>query len=150
MKETITRLDYFAAHAMQGLLANSNLGRVSNVPVTGMALMAREHAVALIEELKDYQPVKEKVKAKVKDKKMLHRGFVFLSVVEYRTLLETLGLTATTEYIIRLDNYLGSTGKKYKSHYHTILTWHRKEGGSTVPEFKDQAELDKRWEEATK
>ena len=31
------------------------------------------------------------------------------------------------EYIDRVDNYVGSTGKKYKSHYHTILSWHRKD-----------------------
>jgi len=26
-----------------------------------------------------------------------------------------------------LDNYIGSKGKKYKSHYHTILNWYRRD-----------------------
>lgn len=30
--------------------------------------------------------------------------------------------------IERLNNYIGSTGKKYRSHYHTILNWFTKDG----------------------
>jgi hypothetical protein len=32
---------------------------------------------------------------------------------------------AAKEKIERLNNYIGSSGKKYKSHYHTILNWSR-------------------------
>lgn len=35
------------------------------------------------------------------------------------------------EFIDRLSTYLSSTGKKYKSHYATILTWARKENHGT-------------------
>ena len=31
------------------------------------------------------------------------------------------------DYIERLSNYIESSGKKYKSHYATILNWHRKD-----------------------
>ena len=34
----------------------------------------------------------------------------------------------TKDFIERLNNYIGSTGKRYKSHYHTILNWYRKDG----------------------
>lgn len=33
----------------------------------------------------------------------------------------------TNEFITRLDNYIESTGKKYKSHYATIISWINKE-----------------------
>ena len=36
-----------------------------------------------------------------------------------------------TDYIDRLSTYLKSSGKKYKSHYTTILTWARKDGHGT-------------------
>jgi len=29
--------------------------------------------------------------------------------------------------ITKLNNYIGSKGKKYKSHYHTILNWSRRD-----------------------
>ena len=31
------------------------------------------------------------------------------------------------DYIERLSHYIESSGKKYKSHYATILSWHRKD-----------------------
>ena len=40
-------------------------------------------------------------------------------------LVEKLGEQKTIGMIERLDNYIGSTGKKYASHYHTILNWIR-------------------------
>lgn len=53
--------------------------------------------------------------------------FVFLTEKEYQKLVERLGQALTTDYIERLNNYIGSKGKKYKSHYHTILSWVRKD-----------------------
>jgi len=49
-------------------------------------------------------------------------------------LTERLGQALTTDYIERLDNYIGSKGKKYKSHYHTILSWVRKDEAQRKPE----------------
>ncbi len=144
-KETITRLDYFAAHAMQGLLAASGEYKPSYDEVVKAA---RTQAQYMIKELKDCQPVKEKVVKAVP--KLKYGDFVKLTVDEHKKLIEYFGQLRTSGFINNLDNYLGSTGKTYKSHYHTILAWERKNGGSTVPEFEDQAELDKRWEEATK
>ena len=36
-------------------------------------------------------------------------------------------MNTTNQLIDKLNNYLGSTGKRYKSHYFTILSWARKE-----------------------
>jgi len=51
--------------------------------------------------------------------------FVFLTDEEYGKLVETDGKEFTDACIERLDNYIGSKGKKYKSHYRTILSWVR-------------------------
>lgn len=50
-------------------------------------------------------------------------GLVLLTPEEHEKLLVKLGERRTAEYITRLENYIGSKGKKYKSHYHTILSW---------------------------
>ena len=49
-------------------------------------------------------------------------------VKEYEKLLDK-GMTPEERdrYIELLDNYIGSKGKKYKSHYHTILNWYRRD-----------------------
>jgi len=60
---------------------------------------------------------------KNKEKKTRILEHVFLTASEYKKLIDRLGEEKTDEYIERLNNYIGSKGKKYKSHYHTILNW---------------------------
>jgi hypothetical protein len=69
-----------------------------------------------------------------KNGKKVYGEFVRLTEEEHQKLTERLGQTLTTDYIERLDNYIGSRGKKYKSHYHTILTWARKDEAQRKPE----------------
>src|SRR4030042_2358685 len=61
------------------------------------------------------------------DKKEKYIEFVYLSSAEYKRLKEHLGQERLTYYISQLNNYIGSKGKRYKSHYHTILAWADKE-----------------------
>ncbi len=61
--------------------------------------------------------------------KKVYGEFVWLTEDEYQKLVERLGQAQTNDYIERLNNYIGSKGKKYKSHYHTILSWVRKDEG---------------------
>lgn len=49
--------------------------------------------------------------------------FVSLSQEEYDKLIESYGDDRTKRMIEILDNYKGSTGKKYKSDYRAILNW---------------------------
>ncbi len=49
--------------------------------------------------------------------------FVLLTDVQYDKLMDRLGQEEAVKVIKRLNNYIGSKGKKYKSHYHTILNW---------------------------
>ncbi len=65
-----------------------------------------------------------------KEKKIYKRkflDFVLLTNDEHEKLISKFGKTETLEWIERLNEYVGSKGKKYKSHYHTILTWSRKD-----------------------
>jgi hypothetical protein len=51
---------------------------------------------------------------------------VKLSEDEYQKLTEKLGDSQRDEYIKQLDEYIASKGKKYASHYATILSWSRR------------------------
>lgn len=63
------------------------------------------------------------------DEKVKYLDFVFLSKANYDQLAQKLGSTRVDQYIDKLNNYIGSKGKKYKSHYHTILSWASKDDG---------------------
>lgn len=70
---------------------------------------------------------------KTTDKKTINNKdkyieFVYMYKKEYQTLCDQYTKQKADEYIERLNLYIGSKGVKYKSHYHTILTWMRKEG----------------------
>jgi len=69
---------------------------------------------------------KEKNK-KDKDEKCKHFDFIWLKNAEYEKLIEKFGQEDADERLEILNDYIGSKGKKYKSHYHTILSWHNKE-----------------------
>jgi len=59
--------------------------------------------------------------------KKKYNDVVFLSDIEYKKLIEELGEPLTKEYIENLSLYIQSKGRKYKSHYATILTWNKKD-----------------------
>jgi len=70
---------------------------------------------------------KDKEKNILRKEKEKYLDFVFLTKEEHKKLLKKLGKNRTDDMIERLNNYIGSHGKKYKSHYFTILTWDRKD-----------------------
>lgn len=51
---------------------------------------------------------------------------VFLSDDEYRKMIRRCGKEQTMILINDLSFHIGSTGRKYKSHYYTLLSWYRK------------------------
>lgn len=63
------------------------------------------------------QPKKEK------PAKVQYAEFVSMTNVQYDTLIAKFGEAKTKGCIEILDNYKGSTGKKYKDDYRTILNW---------------------------
>lgn len=64
--------------------------------------------------------------------KEIYSDYVQLTQAEYEKLLDKLTEKEREDYIERLNNYIGQIGvkeakKKYKSHYHVILNWYRKD-----------------------
>ena len=76
------------------------------------------------------------VRMKECKKKDIYAEFVSLTKDEYEKLIGQFGQAGTDDRIERLNLYKGSTGKKYKSDYLTILNWERKNnnGGHSVAE----------------
>lgn len=67
---------------------------------------------------------KEKKKdCKEKEEKIHFAEFVSMTNAEYDKLVSTYGEKFTNQCIETLDNYKGSTGKKYKDDYRAILSW---------------------------
>lgn len=58
--------------------------------------------------------------------KHIYKEFVYLTKEEHEKLTKDLGKEQLDYLITELNNYIGSKGKRYKSHYHTILTWANK------------------------
>lgn len=53
---------------------------------------------------------------------------VHMTEAEHGKLVAQYGKATTEDYIARLSHYKLSQGKRYKSDYHTILAWMRKDG----------------------
>ena len=69
---------------------------------------------------------KKRKERKVKEKKK-YLEFVYLTDDEFEKLEKKFSQQGAMKNIEKLNNYIGSKGKKYKSHYHTILSWHNKD-----------------------
>jgi hypothetical protein len=67
--------------------------------------------------------------------KIKYLDFVMLYKDEHQKLTEKLGNTSLNQIIDDLNNYIGSTGRKYKSHYHTILSWYKKNNSKQQDKF---------------
>lgn len=76
----------------------------------------------------------------VKESKDKHGEFqnVLLSEVEKQKLVDQIGANGVDVLITELDQYIASTGKKYKSHYATIQTWARRRINDHVKEIKNK------------
>lgn len=80
----------------------------------------------------DKDKVKDKVKDTVKEgivkgnQKNLFLSSVYLTTEEHSKLIERFGDEGVKQRIYDLNNGIMSKGYKYKSHYHTILSWERR------------------------
>ena len=79
------------------------------------------------EEVEEEIEVEEENKKKEKNNKKKFLDFVLLTEEEHTKLVNQFWINTTNQLIDKLNNYLGSTGKRYKSHYFTILSRARKE-----------------------
>lgn len=77
--------------------------------------------------------IEENKKKNIKKKSYGEFNKVLLTDEEYAKLEKSNLLP----YINKLDSYIASKGKKYKSHYATILNWNRKDNNN-IPEWFDK------------
>jgi len=89
---------------------------------------------------KEKNKSKNKNNIKKKNKKK-YFDFVFLTDEEYQKLKEVLNSQVDC-YIQQLNDYIGSKGTRYKSHYHTILSWYRRDQKNT--QSPDKSERDRK------
>lgn len=81
-----------------------------------------EKEIEIEKEIYNIQKVNTKTASPIQTKKQF-LTYVMLTEAEYDKLAVKLGADGAKDMITRLNNYIGSTGRRYKSHYHTILTW---------------------------
>ena len=67
--------------------------------------------------------VNDNVNKKEQEEKTHFAEFVSMTNAEYEKLVSTYGKEFADQCITILDNYKGSSGKKYKSDYRAILNW---------------------------
>jgi len=80
-------------------------------------------------------------KSRVEEKrveKSRYMEFVLLTVEEYEKLINLVGEHHTKRYIEQLNNYIGSKGKKYASHYHTIYGWITKNEPELITQYQQE------------
>lgn len=103
-----------------------------------------------VEEEKEIEVEEENIK-KEKNTKKKFLEFVLLTDDEYSKLKERFGTQWADERIDRLNSYIWSTWKRYKSHYFTILSWSKNDPGTTThsqAELMKERERQRRLEEA--
>lgn len=76
-----------------------------------------------LEEKKDNRGMGEEEKKETFNEKIHFAEFVTMTNVEYEKLVSTYGKKFADQCIKTLDNYKGSSGKKYRSDYRAILSW---------------------------
>lgn len=83
---------------------------------------SKVHSIKTSRPLSSSSPSSSTSKNKDKDKNV-YGEFVKMTTNEHVKLLSKYGSSTTERMIEILDNYKGSTGKKYKSDYRAILSW---------------------------
>ena len=71
-------------------------------------------------------------KRETRNEKREYGDCVTLTPDEHQKLIDAFGESGTAQRIERLSLYKGSTGKKYKSDYLTILSWEQRDQGKTI------------------
>jgi hypothetical protein len=90
----------------------------------------------------DHDMTKQDTPPAGKPPKEPYGEFVRLTAEEHGKLIEKYGAEKTADMIARLDAYVGSTGKRYRSHYHTLISWEQREqnGKSAKRHDRDYAD----------
>lgn len=154
--DEIDRYRFISLACMQGFLGKSVPLHARNLAWMGWNLKKRSKSKTLLmlHSFVDVSPVdvtqsrvdirveKSRVEESREEKKKF-LDFVFLTENEYKKLVQKYGEKNTQRLINNLNTYIGSHGKKYKSHYYTLLKFANTDGLKPLPQAKNgkKAEL---------
>jgi hypothetical protein len=111
----------------QQRLMKVNSGRVGGIH-SGITRKRKQNEAPLQEiEANEAKERKRKESKEKETSKTKYLDFVLLTQDQYQKLCDEFTKLGADEKIKNLNLYIGSKGDKYKSHYHTILNWARKE-----------------------
>jgi hypothetical protein len=111
----------------QQRLMKVNSGRVGGIH-SGITRKRKQNEAPLQEiEANEAKEKKRKESKEKETSKTKYLDFVLLTQDQYQKLCDEFTKLGADEKIKNLNLYIGSKGDKYKSHYHTILNWARKE-----------------------
>ena len=96
-----------------------------------------------LEEKKDNRGMGEEEKKETFNEKIHFAEFVTMTNAEYDKLVSTYGKEFADQCINTLDNYKGSSGKRYRSDYRAILSWvvdkvQKDTSKETIPQWFDK------------
>ena len=133
----------------------SHLSQKNVTPVTRKRDTNTESTTESTTEREGQESTRPKtITKKSNPQKTKYGDFVKLTDSEHYKLCVEFGEAVAAEYIERVNNYVGSSGKRYKSHYHTIRTWLAKDnikpGGQDKTGQSAQERLNAEMEEAKK
>lgn len=109
--------------------AKSEAGRMGGLKSGESRKMKQNEALLEANEPKERKRKEKKGKEIKVNNKKLYIECVYLTDDEYKKLIEKFGEIGTQQRLQNLNDGILSKGYKYDSHYHTILTWERKNNG---------------------
>lgn len=130
---SIDRTDEIKEQKSEYMKGNSNASKNwENIQKQRKTDTNRNKQTKTYEEIKKNKEDIEVIEDKedIKKEKLLKRkylDFVLLTDDEHTKLVNQLWDRLTTDLIDKLNNYIWSTWKRYRSHYFTILQWSKKE-----------------------
>lgn len=103
---------------------NKNLTKTQQKPKQNLNVNVNVNEnVDVNENENENENVKKKKNVNSQEQKIHFGDFVTMTDTEYQKIVTLYGKDFADQCIFVLDNYKGSSGKKYKSDYRAILTW---------------------------
>lgn len=120
--QNVDGLDKIREQTRQRVAAHRERLKLAECNVTSNVTVTQSNATDIDKELDI-----DKDKEKIKKRKIYYAESVSMTESEHAKLVQEFGEQKTVEIIERLSLYKLSKGVKYKSDYHTILAWDRKD-----------------------
>lgn len=137
-------LDEFSSSSVSSLFINKYEGALKGLESLSLPLpLPLPLPIPLINK-EEVEKKKNPSKEQPKKQKYGKESLVELTTDEHSKLIAELGEATTEAYICKLENYIGSHGRNYKSHYYAIRSWSgRDKENNNELKVKPLSEVDK-------